>query len=148
MTSLPDILAPNLEPIRTIFATRDFDVVLKHLAALDRRFAHGSQMYNWQKWSTDLDLWQCVDRALWLGKFTTPLVPPHSSGEDRDERLHFLDGLKRDADNRAWGIWSKVVSPIKRLIGQESQHSVKKGLLLSMGPMKDSPNLDVNEDGD
>ena len=123
-------------------------MVLKRLAALDRRFAHGSQMYNWQKWSTDLDLWQCVDRALWLGKFTTPLVPPHSSGEDRDERLHFLDGLKRDADDRAWGIWSKVVSPIKRLIAQESQHSVKKGLLLSMGPMKDSPNLDVNEDGD
>ena len=123
-------------------------MVLKRLAALDRRFAHGSQMYNWQKWSTDLDLWQCVDRALWLGKFTTPLVPPHSSGEDRDEILRFLDGLKRDADDRAWGIWSKVVSPIKRLIAQESQHSVKKGLLLSMGPMKDSPNLDVNEDED
>ena len=47
------------------------------------------------------------------------------------------------------------MSSIKRLIaqernseGQEPQHSVKKGLLLSMEPMKDSPNLDVNEDGD
>ena len=150
-----DAFAANFDQIRRIFATRNFNVVLKRLAALDRRFAHGSQMYNWQKWSTDLDFWQCVDGALWSGKFTTPLVPPHLSGEDRDERHRFLDGFKRDADDRAWGSWSKVVSSIKRLItqernseGQESQYSVKKGLLLSMGPLKDSPNLDVNEDGD
>ncbi|KAH7330027.1 hypothetical protein BKA65DRAFT_480193 [Rhexocercosporidium sp. MPI-PUGE-AT-0058] len=74
-----DAFAANFDQIKRIFASRSFDVVLKRLAALDRRFAHGSQMYNWQKWSTDLDFWQCVDGALWSGKFTTPLVPPHSS---------------------------------------------------------------------
>ncbi|KAE8441390.1 hypothetical protein EG329_005017 [Mollisiaceae sp. DMI_Dod_QoI] len=96
-----DAFAANFDQIKRIFATRSFDVVLKRLAALDRRFAHGIQMYNWQKWSIDLDFWQCVDGALWSGKFTTPLVPPHSSGEDQDKRLRFLDGFKRDADDKA-----------------------------------------------
>lgn len=113
--------------------------MLKRLAALDRWFAHGSQMYNWQKWSIDLDFWQYVDGALWSGKFTTPLVPPHSSSEDRDERLCFLDGFKTDAENRAYSGWSKVGFSVKRLIGRDSQYSVKKGLLMSMGPLKDSP---------
>ncbi|KAH7418819.1 hypothetical protein BKA64DRAFT_635935 [Cadophora sp. MPI-SDFR-AT-0126] len=85
-----DTLTPNLEPIRTIFATRNFDHVLKRLMALDRRFAHGSHMYNWQKWSTDLDFWQCVHRALWSGTITTPIMSLHLSSDDRDERLRFL----------------------------------------------------------
>jgi len=96
-------------------------------------------MYNWQKWSTDLNFWQCVDGALWTGKFTPPLVPPHWSSEDLDERLRFLDGFKIDAEDREYSGWSKVVFSVKRLMGRDSQYSVKKGLLISMGPMKDSP---------
>ncbi|KAG4429165.1 hypothetical protein IFR05_015354 [Cadophora sp. M221] len=128
-----DAFAANFDQIKRIFATRNFNVVLKRLAALDRRFAHGSQMYNWQKWSTDLDFWQCVNGVLWSGKFTTPLVPPHSSSEDRDERLRFLDGFKTDAEDRAWGSWGKVVFSMKRLMvrernseGRESQYSVNQ----------------------
>ena len=116
--------------------------MLKRLAALDRRFVHGSQMYNWQKWSTDLDFWQCVDGALWSGKCTTPLVLPHSSSEDRDD---FLNGFKTDAADRAWSSWSNVLFSMKRPIarernseGRESQYSVKKGLLMSMGLLKDA----------
>ncbi|KAH8749263.1 hypothetical protein F5882DRAFT_445864 [Hyaloscypha sp. PMI_1271] len=88
-----DTLAPNLKLIRTIFATRDFDLVLTRLAALNQRFTYGGQMYNWQKWSTDLDFWQYVDGALWSGKIATPVVSPHLSSEDRDERRLASRGL-------------------------------------------------------
>jgi len=105
-------------------------------------------MYNWQKWSTDLNFWQCVDGALWTGKFTPPLVPPHWSGEDLDERLRFLDGFKIDAEDRAWGSWGKVVFSMKRLMarernseGRESQYSVQKGLLVSLDLLKGSPTI-------
>ncbi|KAL5313257.1 hypothetical protein ACEPPN_018990 [Leptodophora sp. 'Broadleaf-Isolate-01'] len=134
-----DTLAPNLEPIRTIFATRDFDLVLMRLRALDLRFAHGSQMYNWQKWSTDVDFWHCIDGIIWSGKFTAPPMRQHLSSEDRDERLRFLKGFETDAEDRAYSGWSKVAFSVKRLIGRDSRYSVKKGLLRSMGPMKDSP---------
>lgn len=134
-----DILAPNLEPIRAIFATRDFDLMLTRLAALNQRFTYGSQTYNWQMWSTDVDFWHCVDQVIWSGKFTAPPMRPHLSSEDRDERLRFLKGFETDAEDREYSGWSKVVFSVKRLMGRDSQYSVKKGLLISMGPMKDSP---------
>ena len=72
---------------------------------------------------------------------------PHLSSEDRDERLRFLDGFKTDAEDRAWGTWGKAVFSMKRLMvrdriseGRESRYSVKKGLLISMDLLKDSPN--------
>jgi len=64
---------------------------------------------------------------------------PHLSSEDRDERLRFLKGFETDAEDRESSGWSKVVFSVKRLMGRDSQYSVKKGLLISMGPMKDSP---------
>ncbi|CZT53336.1 uncharacterized protein RSE6_14830 [Rhynchosporium secalis] len=134
-----DTLAPNLEPIRTIFATRDFGHVLKRLRALDLRFAHGSQMYNWQKWSTDVDFWQCIDEIIWSGQLTAPPMRQHLSSEDRDERLRFLQVFQTDAQNRAYSGWSKVAFSVKRFIGRDSQYSVKEGLLITMSSMKDSP---------
>ncbi|KAH6667722.1 hypothetical protein B0J14DRAFT_567098 [Halenospora varia] len=43
-------------------------------AALDRRFLYINQMYDWQKWSTDLDFWECVDQLLWSGRLITCIV--------------------------------------------------------------------------
>ena len=132
-------MAPNLEPIRAIFATRDFDLVLTRVAALNQRFTYGSQTYNWQMWSTDVDFWHCIDGVIWSGKFTAPPMRPHLSSEDRDERLRFLQGFETDAEDREYSGWSKVVFSVKRFIGRDSQYSVKKGLLMSMGPIMDSP---------
>ena len=53
-------------------------------------------------WSTHFDFWQCVDVVVLSGEFTTLLVPLQSSSEVRNDRLRFLDGLKRDAEDRAW----------------------------------------------
>ena len=64
---------------------------------------------------------------------------PHLSSEDRDERLRFLQGFETDAEDKAYSGWSKVVFSVKRFIGRDSQYSVKKGLLMSMGPIMDSP---------
>ncbi|KAH6694379.1 hypothetical protein BKA61DRAFT_711986 [Leptodontidium sp. MPI-SDFR-AT-0119] len=134
-----DTLTPNLEPIRAIFATRDFDLVLTRLAALNQRFTYGSQMYDWQKWSRDVDFWHCIDGVIWSGKFTAPPMRPHLSSEDRDERLRFLKGFEADAEDKAYSSWRRVVFSMKRLIGRDSQYSVKKGLLMSLGLLKDSP---------
>ncbi|CZT07775.1 uncharacterized protein RCO7_11241 [Rhynchosporium graminicola] len=82
-----DAFAADLDQINSIFATRNFDVVFKRLAALSWRFANASQTYSRQEWSTDLDFWQCADTVLWTGKLITL---PHSSNNDRDERLRFL----------------------------------------------------------
>ncbi|PVH76118.1 hypothetical protein DL98DRAFT_657703 [Cadophora sp. DSE1049] len=133
-----DAFAANFDQIKRIFATRNFDVVLTHLAALDQRFAHGSQMYNWQKWSTDLKFWQYVDGALWSGKFTTPFMPPHLSSEDREERLRFLGEFEIAPEDEARSSSSGVIAFVKRLIvrergsrGRNSHHTIKRGLLMS-----------------
>ncbi|KAH6667184.1 hypothetical protein B0J14DRAFT_704750 [Halenospora varia] len=111
-----DALASSLNLIQTIFAARKLDLVLQRLAALDRRFLHINQMYDWQKWSTDLDFWECVDQTLWSGRLTTPPVPPHLPEEDRDERSRFLEGFETVAEDGARSTWSKVMSSMKRLI--------------------------------
>jgi hypothetical protein len=65
-------------------------------------------------------------------------VSPHLSSEDRDERLRFLEGFETGAEVRVRSGWSKVVFSMKRLISRDSQYRVKKGLLMSMGLLKDS----------
>ncbi|PVH68503.1 hypothetical protein DL98DRAFT_578790 [Cadophora sp. DSE1049] len=136
--ALYDALATKLELIETIFATYDFDLVLTRLAALDRRFAHVNQRYNWQKWSTDLDFWHYINRALWSGKFTTPLMPPHLSSEDREERLRFLGEFEMAPEDEARSSSSGVTAFVKRLRvrergsrGRNSHHTIKRGLLMS-----------------
>ncbi|KAL2063213.1 hypothetical protein VTL71DRAFT_5017 [Oculimacula yallundae] len=130
--------ATNFDQIKSIFLTRDFNVVLKRLTAFDLRFAHGSQMYNWQKWSTNLDFWQCVDDVIWSGKFTTPFMPPHLSSEHRDERLRFLEEFETAPEDKARSNSSGVIGFMKKLIvwergsrGQNSRHTIKRGLLVS-----------------
>lgn len=111
-----DALASSFNLIQTIFAARKLDLVLQRLAALDRRFLYINQMYDWQKWPTDLDFWECVDQILWSGRLTTLPLPPHLPREDRDERLRFLEGFETVAEDRARSTWSKVMSSMKRLM--------------------------------
>ena len=111
-----DALAPNLDLIQNIFAIRNLDLVLKRLAALHQRFLHVSQMYDWQKWSTEQGFWECVDQTLWSGKFTAPFMPPHLSTEDRDKRLRFLEGLEIVAGDRARSAWRRAMSSVTRLM--------------------------------
>ncbi|RDL30198.1 Uncharacterized protein BP5553_10476 [Venustampulla echinocandica] len=102
-------------PIQTIFATRNLDLVLKRLAAINRRFVHVNQRYDWQMWSTDLDFWEYVDQALWSGKLNAPFILPQLSMEDREKRLRFLEGFETVTEDKAHNAWSKVRSAIKRL---------------------------------
>lgn len=73
-------------------------------------------MYDWQKWSTDLDFWECVEQTLWSGKLATPFMPPYLSTEDRDGRLRFLEELHTVAEAGERSTWAKVMSSMKRLI--------------------------------
>ena len=71
-------------------------------------------MYNWQKWSIDLDFWQCLDGAIWSEKITTPVVSPHLSCEDRGERFRFLEGFEKDAKDEVGSGRSKVVFTMEK----------------------------------
>lgn len=95
-------------------------------------------MYNWQKWSTDLDFWQCVNGALWSGKFTAPFMPPHLPSEDQEERLRFLEEFDMAPEDEARRSSSGVIAFVKRLRvrecgsrGRNSHHTIKHGLLMS-----------------
>lgn len=65
-------------------------------------------------------------------------MPPHLSGEDRDERLRFLEGFGTAPDDEARSSSSGVIACVKRLImrergsrGRDSHYTIKRGLLKS-----------------
>jgi hypothetical protein len=71
-------------------------------------------MYDWQKWSTDLDFWDCVDQTLWSGRLTTPPMSPHLPEVDGDERSRF-EGFETVVEDRGRSTWSRLMYSMKRL---------------------------------
>ncbi|CAG8977994.1 hypothetical protein HYALB_00000663 [Hymenoscyphus albidus] len=105
-----DALAATINQTKTCFTKRNLDSVLDRLMALDRRFKHINENYNWDKWSTNLELWKCTSQALWTGTLTIPTMPPDMLSEDQEEILSFL----RDLESTLRGQVRKMLSFLKR----------------------------------
>ena len=111
--SLQVALASTLDTVQNLFATRNLTLVLERLPVFEQRWKHINQKYDWEKWSMDLDFWNCTYQALWS-------ETPSNTGEDSDplpgkldKKLVFLRNFESVPQDGARG--RKLLSFLKRL---------------------------------
>jgi hypothetical protein len=92
------------DPIQSLFATRNLNLVLEQLPVFDQRFQYVNQKYNWSEWSTDLDFCDRTHQALWSRTPGILAVNPDVLLEDADERVRFLRGFESVPEDEARSI--------------------------------------------
>lgn len=120
-----DAFAPTINQIKEYFRARNLDIVLDRLVALDRRLKHINEKYIWDKWSTDLEFWECTSQALWTGALTIPTMSPYLLPEDREERLSFLRGFELIPEGDVRGTGIRILSFLKTL--RKAPHRSARG---------------------
>lgn len=112
--SLELALSSIRDPLQSLFATRNLNLVLEQLPVFDQRFQHINQKYNWSEWSENLDFWDRTYQALWSRTPTIPAVNPDILLEDMDERVRFMKGFESVPKDKARGTVGRVLSVWKR----------------------------------